>query len=325
MPEIATMNSAAIPAFDDLLFDDVSALDDLSWMEMFPAGNVTVDMPAYAESIAADEGSYDPLWNWQDNVGSSLEFSTNCFDDAELADDASVNEYYTYPSYVADQHDFNSHFYRNISVVDLTDSMVARLEALYKKKIEPVTSIADLKVVLEKICLKKGPLAQALSSLSGLPAAQLKDEMKDSQTSQTRCLLLALVVNRAMQILAATRPEVLDQYSNQIKCGEEFGKLWKPYSDFSEHELITKCMASFKVIQNELHLDCSHGKKGLVITAALMIADPERTYSNGGSQARWVKVLEEMFHEITGCTVKSRGTKRSAEEMSDDAESSSRF
>jgi len=341
------MNTASMPATmpaDDFLLNEYfnfeedefgcTSLDYLTWQDYPAVGTndavvcvetnsmpmetycvpapVEYQVPNASYAPVSEEDQYYALMNFE--CGSdedSLSFRSTCFSDEE-------KEVYAYASYVADQHQFGSHFYRNINVLELSDSMVEHLEAFYKARIGSVNKISDLKVVLEKICLQKAPLMKALTQVSSIPECKLKEQMKEASTSQVRCLLLALVVNRAMQILDGTNPKLLLKYSNQLDCEAEFYDLWQGYSDFAELDLVTKCMAVFKVIHHELGLDCSHGKKGLVITAAIMIADAQRTYTNGGSQARWVKVLEDMFHRITGCTVKPRGTKRSADEMSAD-------
>jgi hypothetical protein len=217
--------------------------------------------------------------------------------------------------------DLDAHFFRNVNVTDLSDDLVQRIRVFFQRQIVCTTNLTELKKVLEDVCLEKKELIKALSLISEpspKTVAQLKEELKSKQTSQSRELLLALVVNHAMSILQHTRPEVLNQYCNQMQCCEDFGYLWQDVPGEDDLAFISKCMGVFHVVHNELQLDCCSGmgKKGLVITAAVMIADSSRTYTNGGSQAKCIQILEGMFHRITGYTVKARGTKRNADDMS---------
>ena len=123
----------------------------------------------------------------------------------------------------------------------------------------------------------------------------LRNMMVGEQFSLARTLLLSLVIYQALSLLD---PNVTNTYFLSPELKEEFGDLWQESPSVADHDFLTKCMGLFKIVQHVLKLDCS-GKKGMVIKAVLMIADSERTYTNGGSQSKCIQILEAMFHRIT--------------------------
>lgn len=201
-----------------------------------------------------------------------------------------------------------AHFYRNRNLRNLSDDLIQRIRIFHDRFIFPVKSIEELKNLFEDVCMKKSELAARLAAIesvndgiSTVDAKLLKRELMKEQTAESRALLLALIANRAMHILGVS---ALSKYCRELNCSTITALSSGKVPERSELTFLTNCMGAISVVHQELQLDSS--SKGMYITAAVMLANPLRTYSNGGRQAKSAKVLEGLFHEITKVERKPR-------------------
>lgn len=339
-----SMGHASIPCdgVDDYLINDTWFDGNLDFLETF--SNDTETLLSADDSSTCEETIDLPSVDGNSTAEDTNSYSApvDAVNEEEEGNDEAIygimNEMFADCPVVAyDNLDaMNSHFYGNLNVLKLPDDLIKRIRIFHDCSILPIQTIGELKQLFENVCMIKSELAAKLAAIesesagiSTIDAEQLKREMMGDQTAQSRALLLALFANSAVSILLRDDPFNLHEYFSELNCSPKITALSGGVPDVKEVAFLTKCMGTMNVIHHELQLDCS---KGMLITAAVMLAHPTRTYSNGGRQAKSVKVLEGLFHSITGVDQKPRtqnsssvsppktvSRKRKSDEMSSDS------
>ena len=254
-----------------------------------------------ALTLAAAE-SHLPLKRDFSNISAATTSSANSVSSHPMVPPGAVTNL---QDIIITQDRFEDHFLKSENADQLDSNLLSWLLQIYNQQIASKEYIWELKEVYDRISQKKSTLIKELHRITGIEESELKERVGYKQCLQSRCLLLALVVNRALELLYDQNLLKFQQYYDHVACKQEFGELWAN-TKFADLEFATKCMVVMKMIKRELELDCHEGMKGIVCTAAVMIAYPSLKYVPGKKQSVKFQILERMFELITECKPKPR-------------------
>lgn len=131
----------------------------------------------------------------------------------------------------------------------------------------------------------------------------LDQAVQSIETTLSKSLVLTLIVQRAVNILDSIKPGYLAKYRDEVSCKVEFGS---SIDDFSGVDIAvaTKCRLAMSVIQEELKINCRKSMKMVVLIGSAIFTRKGYAYSNGKNSSKFQRVIDPMFHLITGAPVR---------------------